>query len=198
MAELTAQTTAQEFFEIIVPELAKKRKSELTAEQMLLSHSIGITLEGEGGGSWTLQFDKGTFSVLTGIESGANPVLVTDVQNWKDAVSGKRPIPGMDKPDLMAGDPAMLKPKALEMLANVRGTLELVVKDDVEGDVSVQVRFGPDAGSTSQTTVQTGIDILDKIHGENFNPQMLMMSPSVKIIGDMGLALQAAALIMVQ
>ena len=198
MAELKPDTTPGQFFSEILPAFAAERKGELTEEQLAVEHSIAVELEGEGGGSWTVSFSKGDVVVNSGISADANPVVHSDVKHWYEALSGKHAIPGLEAEDLLKFDPSLFKPAMLTQLAMIRGTLRVLVIDDEIEDASVTIKFGENPPNEPQTTIQTDLSLLNDMNSGTFNPQMALMSSGVKVLGDMGLALQVAALAMVR
>lgn len=180
------------FFEKLIPEMAATKSGELSAEQKAVKHSLAIVLTGSGGGEWSIHTEGGNVTVTNGVHPEANPVIALEVDTWRDVLSGEKAAIGVGG-DISQLDVSRLKPELQTRLAPIKGTLKLVVEDD-DGDVEVLVKFGQGAPETPTATITTNAETAQNLQSGKMNPQMAFMQGTIKIAGDMNLAMQVATL----
>lgn len=189
------KTTAKEFFENMVPQIATSHKDKLTPEQKAVNHAVAFVLTGTGGGEWTIGFANGDVSVKPGIQAGANPVVHLSAEHWHDVMTGKRVTMGAVG-NFTDMDMSHFKPILLQRLKPIKGTLKIVVEDEAEGDMDTTVQFGEGAPANPTTTMRMKADIARQVQEKKLNPQQAFMQGHIKIQGDMNLVMQVATLIM--
>lgn len=195
MAKITKHTTAEEFFEKLVPEQFLELADDLSDAQRAVSTAVGIKIDGDDGGSWTLRFDAGDFSVVRGLEDDANPVVAMHLEHWRSALIGDAGFMegSVDDVDI---DLSKLKPTIADRVKMIKGVLAVVIDDD--GDHwRVTVGFGQDVTDEPTTTIFIDGDIAEQLRDNKLDPMAAFTGGKVKIQGDMNLAMQVASLSMI-
>jgi hypothetical protein len=154
------------------------------ADRLTAEATVGLVLEGPGGGTWYMNIRDGHMVVAT---EPAEPALVTVHQTRADwealaqAAGGATPM-GAD-----------LTASRIERLREIRGTLEFRL---ATGDTErrVEVRLGPDGAGPRCTLSMKADDALRLQNGE-LRPEAAFVQGLVKLQGDITLAMQVGAVL---
>lgn len=196
-------TTPQEFFERFIPDAFKANPLPEEARQIDLT--IGIRLDGDGGGEWRYQIKNGELAVSQGSTEDAAFTLVQSVADWRGALwEGRGGAFGRQSQSLFqpgggsgAGSPAAagMSPAALQQLQALKGLIRMVVTGGAGGDWSVGFKLGagpiPEPPTTTVTIAAADADAMER--GE-LDPMQAFMSGRIQIAGDMTLLMQMQAI----
>jgi hypothetical protein len=166
-----------------------------------LSLQLGLRLEGEGGGEWTVELDEGRVSVRRAAREEAALSYVQSVADWQGALWEGRGSwlgrgaaalfrPGADGAQAIMGLLGAALPTALGALDEIRGLLSVVVAGP-DGEWQVALQLGPGAVPAEPTAVVhvASEDIEQMIKGE-LDPMEAFMAGRIRVTGDMSLLLQ--------
>jgi hypothetical protein len=166
--------------------------------------SLGVRLEGAGGGEWVVELEEGRVGVRAGSRDETAFSYVQSVDDWQGAIwEGRgsflgRGAAALFRPDGDEAQTAMgfvgaALPMALEALREVRGLLRVDVTGP-DGDWRIAVQLGPGAIPDEPTAVVTvtGEDIEEMIAGR-LAPLEAFMAGRIRVTGDMTLLLQIQA-----
>lgn len=194
-----AGTTAREFFEVHVPKAFAA--ASLPDEARQLDLTLGVRLDGEGGGEWRLRLREGGLSVEAGSSEEAAFTVVQTVADWRGALwEGRGGAFGKQsralfEPGAGAGGPGAMPPSALAQLQMLRGLIKMVVAGGPGGDWAVAFKLGPgpvpDPPTTTVTVSAADAEALER--GE-LDPMQAFMSGRIQIAGDMALLMQMQAI----
>jgi hypothetical protein len=166
MSELPPATTSpKDFFEGWMPEAFDK--AELPSGLREAELTLGVRLEGDEGGEWTLALRDGRLRVAAEPRDAAPLTLIQSVADWRGALWGQRgglfgrraaEIFGLGAngsgPLLGNGDASTA---ALSRLASFDALIRMLVTGGEGGDWRVDVKLGPGAIPAEPTT-QVSID----------------------------------------
>ncbi len=168
---------------------------------------LGIRLEGEGGGEWTLHLAKGELRVIPGSRAETAFTYVQHVEDWRGALwegrggsigEGTAQLfrPG-SQPTATEGTGLSAAPSlaALGELEKLQGLLRMVVTGAETGDWSVAMKLGPGEIPSEPTTIVTvaAADAAAMASGE-LDPMAAFMSGRIRVEGDMTLMMQMQAI----
>ncbi len=194
-AEFIENFLPKAFGEVDVPDAVKSFEGK-----------IGIRLEGEGGGEWTLRMEDGALHVAREPRDEAVFTFAQSVNDWRGALwegrggaIGKQ-AGGLFRPgELQAAQPGSLggapTPAALTQLRTLDGLLRMIVTGGEGGDWSVDFRLGPGPMPEQPTTAIriTSEDAAAMESGE-LNPIEAFMAGRIQVEGDMALMMQMQAI----
>jgi len=193
-----AGTPAKEFFEVHVPRAYAA--AELPDEAKQLDVTLGVKLEGEGGGEWRIHLKGGEMSVAPGSVEDAAFTVIQSVDDWRGALwedrggaFGKQSR-ALFEPGAGGGAGAM-PPGALAQLQMLRGVIKMVVGGGAGGDWAVAFKLGPGpVPEQPTTTVSVTADDAAALERGELDPMQAFMSGRIQIAGDMTLLMQMQAI----
>ena len=168
---------------------------------------LGILLEGEGGGEWTLHIAQGELRVIPGSRADAAFTYVQHVEDWRGTLwegrggsigegtaqlfrPGSQPA-AAEGPGLSAA-PSLA---ALSELEKLQGLLRMVVTGAESGDWSVAMKLGPgEIPSEPTTTVTVSAEDAAAMASGELDPMAAFMSGRIRVEGDMTLMMQMQAI----
>jgi hypothetical protein len=201
----TAPIPAAEFLENYLPAaLAEVGAFEHAAG---VDVSLGVLLDGEGGGEWVLDVRAGDVRVRPSPRADAAFTYVQSVDDWRGALWGRRGgavgqgaaalfRPATRQVEAAATLIAGRIPSTLEALSPLRGLLRLVVTDPA-GDWRVDLKLGPgDIPARPTTEVCVSAADADQMASGRLKPMEAFMAGRIRVGGDMALLLQIQAALM--
>jgi hypothetical protein len=194
-----AGTPAKEFFEVHVPQAY--RSAELPESARDLDVTLGVRLEGEGGGEWRIHLKGGEMSVSPGSTEDAAFTVIQSVDDWRGALwEGRGGAFGKQsralfEPGAGAGGTGAMPPGALAQLQMLRGVIKMVVGGGSGGDWAVAFKLGPGPiPEEPTTTVSVTADDAAALERGELDPMQAFMSGRIQIAGDMTLLMQMQAI----
>jgi hypothetical protein len=192
-------TSAQEFFEVHVPRAFQS--ATLPDEAKQVDVTLGVKLEGEGGGEWRIRLKGGEVAVAPGSVEDAAFTVIQSIDDWRGALwEGRGGAFGKQsrtlfEPGAGAGGPGAMAPSALQQLQMLRGVIKMIVGGGPGGDWAVAFKLGPgpvpDQPTTTVSVTAADADALER--GE-LDPMQAFMSGRIQIAGDMTLLMQMQAI----
>ncbi|MCA9770760.1 MAG: SCP2 sterol-binding domain-containing protein [Myxococcales bacterium] len=201
----------EEFFGTIVPTRFREHLEDLERELGRLQQrieelqalrlSLGIHLEGPGGGDFFLNIDGGALRAESAPSSPPVLKIHQSVEDWSTAVDregtrafsllgGAREVPGGLR----------LNAERVERMRGLRGSLRITLthlpgrpKDDTW---SVTAAFGDAPPNPATTTVTLTYAAADELREGTLNPQQAFMAGKIQLSGDMGFAMRLGMLIL--
>ena len=205
MAEFPASPISpREFLESWLPQAFTEAD---TPEAAGVEVSLGILLEGEGGGEWLFHLKDGALTVESGSREETAFTFVQSVEDWRGALwegrggaigSGAQALfkpgsaPAGAAGQMGAGAPSL---GALEEMRKLDGVIKMVVTGGEGGDWAVAFKLGPGeipAEPTTQVAI-TSEDAAAMESGE-LDPMQAFMSGRMQVTGDMTLMMQMQAI----
>jgi hypothetical protein len=166
--------------------------------------ALGVQLVGEQGGEWVLDLDSGDVRVRSGSRAQTAFSYVQTVDDWRGALWEGRGAavgrgaaalfhPGAPELELATEMIGAGIPAAIAALRDLRGLLRVVVTDPA-GDWRVDLQLGP-GEIPSQPTTELCVSAADadRMASGELKPIEAFMAGRIRILGDMGLALQMQA-----
>ena len=193
-----AGTSPKEFFEVHVPRAYAAATLPESARQLDLT--LGVKLEGEGGGEWRIHLKDGAMKVEPGSVEDAAFTVIQSVDDWRGALwEGRGGAFGKQSRALFepgAGSGAgALPPSALAQLQMLRGVIKMVVGGGPGGDWAVAFKLGPGPiPEQPTTTVTVSADDAAALERGELDPMQAFMSGRIQIAGDMTLLMQMQAI----
>jgi hypothetical protein len=193
-----AGTSAQEFFEVHVPRAYAA--AELPEEARQLDVTLGVKLDGAGGGEWRIHLKGGEMNVAPGSVEDAAFSVIQSVEDWRGALwEGRGGAFGKQSRALFepgAGGGAGAMPAgALAQLQMLRGVIKMVVGGGPGGDWAVAFKLGPGpVPEQATTTVTVTADDASALERGELDPMQAFMSGRIQIAGDMTLLMQMQAI----
>ncbi len=194
----------QEFFEQFVPKaFAEAKHPEGLGE---LDLTLGVRLEGDGGGEWVYHLRDGALSMQAGPRDEAAFTVVQSVDDWRGAlwedrggIIGKQAAALFRPGEAQAARPGGLggppNPAALAQLKNLKGVIRMVVAGGPGGDRSVAFQLGPgEIPAEPTTTVTLSADDAAAMERGELDPMQAFMAGRIQIAGDMTLMMQMQAI----
>ncbi len=171
--------------------------------------SLGVALEGEGGGEWVLRINHGELTISAASREETAFTYVQSVDDWRGALwegrggaigeaFGRFFRPGAEAAagpaGALGGTPP---PQALTMMERLDGSIRIVVTGEEQGDWAVAVRLGPGAVPEEPTCTLSiaSADAAALARGE-LDPMQAFMGGQMVVTGDMTLMLQMQAALM--
>ena len=193
-------TSAQEFFEVHVPRAFSA--ADLPDDAKQLDLTLGVKLDGEGGGEWRLHLKNGELTVDSGSTEDAAFTVLQSVADWRGALweerggaFGKQSRSLFDPGSGGAGGPGSMSPAALTQLQMLRGVIKMVVSGGAGGDWAVAFKLGPGpAPAEPTTTVSVTAEDASALERGELDPMQAFMSGRIQIAGDMTLLMQMQAI----
>jgi putative sterol carrier protein len=194
-----AGTKPKDFFEQHVPRAFAG--AALPEEAKQVDVTLGVKLEGEGGGEWRFHLKGGELQVESGPTEEAAFTVIPSVQDWRGALwEGRGGAFGKQsralfEPDAAASGPGAFSPTALAQLQALRGVIKMVVSGGADGDWAVAFKLGPGAiPAEPTTTVSIGADDAAALERGELDPMQAFMAGRIQVTGDMTLLMQMQAI----
>jgi hypothetical protein len=201
-----APITPEAFFkDRIAPQFSRRieelRRQILSIEQQIQERlhaqgSVRIVVEGDGGGTWHLNVNKGEMTVTT--EPMFSPVMtVYQPRGYFDWAVSMATESGLFGPSARNNQGELTKSR-LDRLKILKGLLQFTFTHLPDGgEQSFCIQFGDgERPATAQTVLTVKADDAQKLARGELNPQMAFMSGVIKVTGDMALAMQFGAAMM--
>jgi hypothetical protein len=193
------ETTPQDFFEEHVPRAFAA--ATLSDDARALELTLGVCLEGEGGGEWRFLLKGGELTVDTGPTEEAAFTVIQTVEDWRGALwEGRGGAFGKQsralfEPGAGASGPGAMAPQALAQLQALRGVIKMVVLGGPGGDWAVAFKLGPGpAPEEPTTTISVTADDADALERGELDPMQAFMAGRIQVAGDMTLLMQMQAI----
>jgi hypothetical protein len=173
-----------------------------------LDVSLGLVLEGEGGGEWIVRIANGAVTVTRGAREATPVTYVQRVADWRgalyDGAGGAigegaarffRPSALRDAPEAAAQQIAAAPtPAALAELAKLEGLVRMEVTGGAGGDWCVAFKLGPGAIPAEATaTLRMTADDAAALASGALDPMQAFLGGKVEVLGDMTIILQMQA-----
>jgi len=165
-------------------------------ERMNAQGSMRIVVEGEGGGTWYLNTKNGEMMVAT--EPAFPPVMtVYQSRAYFDWAASLAAESGLFGPSSRNNQSELTKSR-IERLQKIKGLLQFTfthLPDGSERSFCIHLGDG-ERPAAPQTTLSMKAEDAQKMARGDLNPQMAFMNGTIKITGDMALAMQFGAAMM--
>jgi putative sterol carrier protein len=209
-----APVSPREFIEEVIPSLFAEVVLDERAEA--LDFKIGLVLEGEDGGEWTLHFIEGELGIADALAPDCALTILQSVADWRsglweghprlvaDAVNQLKA--GLDRKS--SSGVRLESPRNLEALRdldNLSGRVDAIIEGDREGigegisegdwRIGVRVGAGP-IPKLPDATIQVGSGQAEAIRSGRLHPLEALMTGQLRLEGDLGLVLQLQAIAM--
>lgn len=154
-------------------------------ERIGATATVGLILEGDGGGTWYMNLRDGRMQVA---DAPAEPPLVRVYQRRDDWEALARTH--LESGATSGGPGADLTRSRIERLCGVTGTIEFRLTGAVER--SIRIQFGAGEPVPARCTVTLGAAEFAKLQTGELAPQVAFLQGLVNVQGDMGFAMQLA------
>jgi hypothetical protein len=173
-----------------------------------LDVSLGLVLEGEGGGEWVVRIANGAVTVTRGARDATPVTYVQRVADWRGALydgaggaigegasrffrpGALRAVPASATQQLAAAP----TPAALAELAKLDGLVRMEVSGGPSGDWAVAFKLGPGAIPSEPTaTLRITADDAAALARGELDPMQAFLGGKVEVLGDMTIILQMQA-----
>ncbi|MGE0681341.1 MAG: SCP2 sterol-binding domain-containing protein [Candidatus Binatia bacterium] len=193
------------FKERVAPQFSRRiddlRRQILSIEQQIQERlnaqgSVRIVVEGDNGGTWHLNVNKGEMTVTT--EPVFLPVMtVYQPRGYFDWAVSMATGSGLFGPSARNNQGELTKSR-LDRLKRLKGLLQFTFTHLPDGsEQSFCIHFGDgERPTTPQTVLTMKADDAQKLAQGELNPQVAFMSGVIKVTGDMALAMQFGAAMM--
>ena len=165
-------------------------------ERMNAQGSVRIVVEGDGGGTWHLNVKNGEMTVST--EAAFSPVMtVYQSRAYFDWAASLAAESGLFGPSSRNNQSELTKTR-IERLQKLKGLLQFTfthLPDGSEQSFCIHLGDG-ERPATPQTTLSMKAEDAQKMARGELNPQMAFMGGTIKVTGDMALAMQFGAAMM--
>jgi hypothetical protein len=173
-----------------------------------LDVSLGLRLEGEGGGEWVVRIANGAVTVTRGARDATPVTYVQRVADWRAAIfegAGGAVGEGASRffrPHALrvVADGAAQQiaaaptPAALAELAKLEGVVRMEVTGGPSGDWAVAFKLGPGAIPSEPTaTLRMHADDAAALSRGELDPMQAFLGGKVEVLGDMTIVLQMQA-----
>jgi hypothetical protein len=201
-----SQIMPESFFkEKVAPQFSRRiedlRRQIMALEQQVQERvnaqaSIRIVIEGNGGGTWYLNVNKGemTFSATPTF-----PPFMTIYQprSYFDWAVSMATDAGLFGPGARTNQSELTKSR-IERLKILKGVLQFTFTNLLDGsEQSFCIQLGDgERPATPQTVLSMKAEDAQKMARGEINPQMAFMGGIIKVTGDMALAMQFGAAMM--
>jgi hypothetical protein len=207
VSELPSRSTAPaEFLEQWLPRAFAEAGLPPGSEG--LDVSLGLRLEGEGGGEWVVRIAGGGVAVTRGSRAETPVTYVQRVADWRaalwDGAGGAigegasrffRPTALRSVPETAAQQIAAAPtPAALAELAKLEGVVRMEVTGGASGDWAVAFKLGPGAIPDEPTaTLRLTAEDAEGLASGALDPMQAFLGGKVEVLGDMTIVLQMQA-----
>lgn len=193
------------FKDTIAPRFSRRidelRRQMLALEQQIQERqnaqgAVRVVIEGDGGGTWYLNVNKGEMTVSA---APTFPPVMTIYQprGYFDWAASMATEAGLFGPGARNNQGELTKSR-IERLKLLKGLLQFTFTHLPDGgEQSFCIQFGEgERPATPQTVLTMKAEDAQKLAKGELNPQMAFMSGVIKVIGDMALAMQFGAAMM--
>jgi hypothetical protein len=191
-----------QFFEAWLPEQFASALATARAEAHLSALTppdltATVTLQGDGGGAWTLAVQNGVLTVNPGAVPAAEIALLQSVIDWRALVLGEEGAPQVAPP---GGNPlAMLassNPGLVSALRSLRGTLRLEMPNFAGRTWAIRVTFQGATAPEAVISVDAATAI--EIQRGTIPAPQAFFSGQIALRGDTAFAMQIGMSLMAQ
>ncbi|MCI0548857.1 MAG: SCP2 sterol-binding domain-containing protein [Candidatus Rokubacteria bacterium] len=191
-----------EFFERFLPKAFLE--ADLPEELGAVELTLGVRLEGEGGGEWLVHLRGGSARVEPASRATAAFTVVQSVEDWRGALwegrggaIGRQAAavfrPGARPPG--AGDLGPPSPAVLAQMQSLSGLVRVCVLDGAGGDWTLGLQLGPGEILAEPTTiVSIRAEDADALERGELNPLEAFMGGRIQVAGDLTLLMQIQAI----
>lgn len=187
-----------QFMDEYVPELMAQATIPEDADV-----TLGIRLDGEGGGEWTVSIAQGKAAVQSQSRDEAAMTLVQTVDDWRGALwEGRGGVFGQQAVAMFTGgadsDSAQgSSVGALSALAALNGLIRIRVTDGEQEDWATGFKLGPGPIPEEPTTeIEIAAEDAQAMQDGSLDPMQAFMSGKIRVSGDMALMMQMQAVLM--
>jgi hypothetical protein len=196
----------REFIEEIIPAFFAEMEFDERAETIDLK--LGIRLEGEGGGDWTLHLIEGELGISVGMSADCALTVLQSVVDWRAGLWEGRPglvadavqhIKGghLAAQRTRAASGAPPNPEALRELESLPGRIDAIVEGGDGPDWCIGVHIGPGPiAETPNATLRIGEAEAEALRRGDLHPLEALITGQLRLEGDLGLILQLQAIAM--
>jgi putative sterol carrier protein len=160
------------------------------ADREAAEASVRIQVDGDGGGTWYLNVQKGRMEVQA---DPSQPVLFSITQSaadWDALVRGGTMLGAPGGSPASGGRGAFTRSR-IERLLLLEGTVRFVIRADDGAERVVTLHLGPgDPANPPRTTITLREADARRLREGSLDPQAAFLQGLVSIGGDMGLAIQ--------
>lgn len=196
-------TSAQEFMESWFPKAFAE--AAIPEETRRIAVTLGVRLQGEGGGDWLLHLDHGALRVESAPVEAAPFALIQSLEDWRGCLwEGRGGVFGRQaallfQPDAASraaatagvGPARALSPAILAQLQALKGTLRIVVSGADEGDWKVDFKLGEGPTSAEPSTLlSVNAEDAEAMGRGELDPIQAAMTGRLQVSGDMALLIQ--------
>jgi putative sterol carrier protein len=191
-----------EFFERFLPRAFAE--GDLPHEVRRVEVTLGVQLDGHGGGEWVFELREGELAVESGSRAEADFTVVQSVEDWRGALwEGRGGAIGKQAASLFRPGPrpavgalgAAPSPAALGRLQGLDGLIRMIVSGGEGGDWQVGFKLGPGPiPEDATTTVTISAADADALERGELNPLEAFMAGRIQIAGDLALMMQMQAI----
>jgi len=184
--------TPAKFFEEWLPEEMSKSQGE--SAERTEPVTVGVTLDGEGGGEWALRLEDGKLTVTSGAAESPKVALAQTVDDWRAIVVGDDGPIDLAPPGASSTDFLFVDPEAQKLLAEINGSVTMEVANYNGRTWLMNVTFSGarEPAATISVEAETYAQILS---GALPGPQAFMTG-QIKFGGDTALAMQVGMAMM--
>jgi putative sterol carrier protein len=181
------EITPAEFFGSWLPEELSRLQAASGAP--LPEGTIGVTLEGDGGGAWTIECRGGEVQIAEGEAAAPDLGIRQSVQDWRTVVAGE----GDGGFELVAAggpsfDVLLAAGPVTEQLRQVRGALRLEVTGYRDRTFAIDLTFNGSAEPTA--TISVDAETFQAMRDGTIAPPQAFFSGKILIQGDQAFAMQ--------
>lgn len=134
---------------------------------------------------WFVNMADGEMTIAETADNEPFMTIALSEADWMRFVSGAT------SGGLFAGDNRPFGKSRIERVRAIRGSMRFVLTGLPEGgDFTVNLHFGSERSAEPKATIQMTADVAAKIQSGVLNPQAAFMQGQMKLIGDMGFAMQ--------
>lgn len=199
MAEFPSDPISpSQFMEEFVPALMAEASIPEEADV-----TLGIRLDGEDGGEWTVSLAAGKAAVERKDRDEAVLTLVQTVDDWRGALwEGRGGVFGQQAVALFTGGGGADAEQgsqvgALSALASLNGLIRVRVTGEETGDWATGFKLGPGPIPEDPTTeIEIASEDAQAMQDGTLDPMQAFMSGKIRVTGDMALMMQMQAVLM--
>ena len=165
--------------------------------------TLGIRLDGDGGGEWTVSLAAGKASVECKDRDEAVLTLVQTVDDWRGALwEGRGGVFGQQAVALFTGGGDTSSEQgsqlgALSALASLNGLIRVRVTEEEASDWATGFKLGPGPIPDEPTTeIEIASEDAQAMQDGTLDPMQAFMSGKIRVTGDMALMMQMQAVLM--
>ena len=196
----------REFVEDVIPALFAQLDLDERAERVDLK--LGVVLEGEQGGRWTLHFVEGELGIAEGVDPDCALSVWQSVEDWRAGLWEGRPAFVADAVTALASDGARARsgaaaagapanPDAFRELENLPGRIDALVEGTGVPDWRIAVQIGPGTiADAPNATLRIGAEEAEAIRTGTLHPLEALITGQLRLEGDLGLIFQLQAIAM--